>query len=441
MARRVGSAMARNTLGPAPRRAPGARRDPDPARREAGPRCAAGRDAITTSLYIIFLLYVKRAVFRYDCALLLDHVLSSILPASAAMAGAARDHLERRLPAGEGLGKLAAVAARLAGARHSLRPVLARRTALVCAADHGVAWPGVDLGAQGPAAAALRLIAAGEAAVSSAARSADAHLVLVDAGVRGGDKLDLGRGVMGFRLADGTASITEGPAMSDETARHAIETGIALATALADAGLDVLALGQVAPGGEIAGGALIAALTGASPAELASDPTDAQTIADALAANRAALALAPPGPIAPTSAAPGPIAPTSAAPGPIAPTSAAPGPARPDPLRALAALGGLEIGLQAGAILAAASVHVPVVLDDAGTWASALLAVSLAPAAAGYLIAAHGGARPGYRRALQALSLEPLFDLGLAHGEGTGALLALPLLDAAARVLVELGRA
>jgi len=111
-----------------------------------------------------------------------------------------------------------------------------------------------------------------------------------------------------------------------------------------------------------------------------------------------------------------------------------------DSIAVLAALGGLEIALQVGAILAAASVHVPVVLDDGGTWAAALIAVRLAPAAAGYLIASHGGARPGYRRALAALALEPLFDLGLAQGEGTGALLALPLLDAAARVLVELGR-
>jgi nicotinate-nucleotide--dimethylbenzimidazole phosphoribosyltransferase len=334
--------------------------------------------------------------------LLLDHVLSSILPASQAMAGAARDRLERHLPTGEGLGKLTAIAARLAAARHTPRPSLARRTALVCAADHGVAWPGIDLGVNGPAASALRLIAAGEAAVSAAARSADAHLVLVDAGVRGGE-LDLGRGVMGFRMGDGTDSITSGPAMSEETARHAVETGIALTVALADAGLDVLALGQVAPGGEIASGAMLAVLTGAAPDQIASHPADAQAIAAALAANPAAHATA-------------------------------------DPFRVLAALGGFEIGLQVGVILGAASVHVPIVLDDHGTWAAALIAVRLAPDAAGYLIAAHGGARPGYRRALTPLGLEPIFDLGLAHGEGTGALLALPLLDAAARVLVEVGR-
>jgi nicotinate-nucleotide--dimethylbenzimidazole phosphoribosyltransferase len=337
--------------------------------------------------------------------LLLDHVLSSILPASEAMAADAHDRLERHLPAGESLGKLSALAARLAGARHSPRPVLKRRSALIVAADHGVAWPGVDLGASGPAATALRMIASGEAAVSAAARTADAHMVLVDAGVRGGETLDLGRGVMSFRLADGTDSITRGPAMSEETARHGIETGVALAIALADAGLDVLALGQVAPGGEIASGALLAAMTGTSPAAIGSCDEDAQAIAAALAANPAATAGA-----------------------------------APDPLRILAALGGLEVALQVGVILAAASVHVPVVLDDHGTWAAGLVAVRLAPAAAGYLVASHGGASPGYRAGLRALGLDPLFDLGLAHGEGTGALLAIPMMDAAARVLAEVGR-
>ncbi len=399
--------MARNTVAPAGRR-PARRGRSLPCPEGAGARLAAvDRADIDAALYIIFLLYVKPRDFGYDSALLLDHVLSSILPASEAMAADAHDRLERHLPAGESLGKLSALAARLAGARHSPRPVLKRRSALIAAADHGVAWPGVDLGASGPAATALRMIASGEAAVSAAARTADAHMVLVDAGVRGGEKLDLGRGVMSFRLADGTDSITRGPAMSEETARHGIETGVALAIALADAGLDVLALGQVAPGGEIASGALLAAMTGTSPAAIGSCEEDAQAIAAALAAN---------------------------------PAAAAGDGAAPDPLRILAAFGGLEVALQVGVILAAASVHVPVVLDDHGTWAAGLVAVRLAPAAAGYLVASHGGASPGYRAGLRALGLEPLFDLGLAHGEGTGALLAIPMMDAAARVLAEVGR-
>lgn len=334
--------------------------------------------------------------------MLLDHILSSIMPASGAMQAAATDSIARRLPRGESLGKLGAAAGRLAAARHAPRPALTARAVIVCAADHGLAWPGIDLGADGPAAAALRLIAAGESAVSAAARTAGAAQVLVDAGVRGGDRLDLGRGILSFRLADGTASIFEGPAMAREVAEAGLSTGIALAISLADANLDLVALGQIGPGSEVASGALIAALTGAGPAAIAPDEADA--IGRALAAN---------------------------------PTAA--GEAKDDPLGALAALGGLEIAIETGVILACASIHVPVVLDDYGTWAAALVAARLAPPTTGYLFAAHAGGRPGYRAALAALGLEPIFDLGLSHGEGTGALLAVPLLDAAGRVLSDLG--
>ncbi len=333
--------------------------------------------------------------------MLLDHILTSILPASGAMQAAATAAIERRLPQGESLGKLGAAAGRLAAARHTPRPAVTARAVIICAADHGLAWPGVDLGADGPAAAALRLIATGESAVSAAARTAGAAQVLVDAGVRGGEGLDLGRGVLSFRLADGTASIFEGPAMPREVAEAGLTTGIALAVSLADASLDLVALGQIGPGSEVASGALIAALTGAEPAAIA--PDDSASIARALAAN---------------------------------PEHARD--ARDDPTGALAALGGLEIAIQVGVILACASIHVPVVLDDHGTWAAALVATRLSPHTSGYLFAAHAGARPGYRAALATLGIEPIFDLGLSHGEGTGALLAVPLLDSAARVLGDL---
>ena len=320
------------------------------------------------------------------------------------MRAAAETALSRRLPHGDSLGTLGQVAGRLAAARHTLRPRVGRRAVIVCAADHGVGFPGVDLGAGGPAAAALRLIATGDAAVAAAARSARASQVLVDAGVRGGESLELGPGVLSFRQGDGTASVTEGPAMDRAAAEAALSTGIALLVSLADAGLDLVALGQIGPGGEISAGALLAALTGASPDSIASSPQDATEIAVALAANRAAVAAA-----------------------------------GTDPLAALAALGGLETAVQVGVVLAAASIHVPVVLDDYGTWAAALVAARLAPDCAGYLFAGHAGSRPGYRRALEELGLAPLFDLGLSHGEGTGALLAVPLLDAAAEVLGDLG--
>jgi nicotinate-nucleotide--dimethylbenzimidazole phosphoribosyltransferase len=107
------------------------------------------------------------------------------------------------------------------------------------------------------------------------------------------------------------------------------------------------------------------------------------------------------------------------------------------PLEVLASVGGFELGMLAGMILACASIHVPVVLDDQGTSAAALLAARLAPDVSGYLIAAHAGASPIHRRALSELELTALFELGLAHGEGTGAALALPIVDSAASLLAE----
>jgi nicotinate-nucleotide--dimethylbenzimidazole phosphoribosyltransferase len=184
--------------------------------------------------------------------------------------------------------------------------------------------------------------------------------------------------------------------MTPPSALAALTTGIALTFSLADAGLDLLTLGQIGPGIEAASGAVIAALAAVPPIELGDE---GELIARALASNRSRAG---------------------------------------QPIEVLTEVGGFDVGVLAGAILGAASIHVPVVLDDHATWAAALIAARLAPPVTGYLVAAHAGATsPGHRRALGALGLDPLFDLGLAHGEGTGALLAVPMIDAAARVLAE----
>jgi len=114
---------------------------------------------------------------------------------------------------------------------------------------------------------------------------------------------------------------------------------------------------------------------------------------------------------------------------------------RPDarrPLDVLAAVGGLEIAALAGAILAAAARGVPVVLDGFITGAAALIAAGLAPAVSGRLIASHRSAEPGHRVVLEALGLEPLLDLGLRLGEGSGAALAIPIVGAAVRLVGEM---
>lgn len=327
----------------------------------------------------------------------LDHILASISPASVAQATGATQRL-LRAGLSEDNGALCALAARLCAARHSPHPALERRSVLVVAADHGIASPGIELGDNHPTVVGLRLMAEGGAALNSAARSANAQVVLVDVGVRGAESLDLGRGVLSFRQGNGSADFSKEPAMSVAEATAAIETGIALVFSLADQGLDMLALGQLATGSQPASVAIICALTGASPASLSS--RDADVVTAALALHKLH---------------------------------------DPNPIEVLATLGGYDLGVLTGLILGAASIHVPVVLDGHGTSAAALLAQGLHGEVCGYLFASHAGGMAAHALALKTLGLEPLFAVGLGQSEGTGALLAMPMLDAAARVLAEAG--
>ncbi len=333
-----------------------------------------------------------------DMSNVLDQIIESICPASIAQATGASQALMR---AGVALkdGGLAGLAVRLCAARHSPSPTLARKIAIVVAADHGVASPGIDLGESSPTVQTLRLMAGGKTAINAAARSADAQLVLVDAGIQGGDAIDLGTGVLSFRCGNGTKDFSEHNAMSLEQANAALQTGIALAFSLADAGLDILTLGQVAAGSQPTSTAIIAALTGQAPSDLS--PDDQDVIDKALAHH--------------------------GIPRGVASCSGA---------ELLSRIGGLDIAVMAGLILAAASINVPIVLDGHGTSAAALLAHHMAPHVRGYLFASHRGGIPAHAAALSALQLEPLFAVGLAQGEGTGAILALPMLDAAAQVLI-----
>ena len=329
---------------------------------------------------------------------LIDQIAATVTAASAAQAAAARAHVARGLAPGETLGAIGELAARLAGARHAPRPRVERAVVLIAAADHGVVASGVDLGEHEPTLVAARQICAGTAAINTLARQVGARVVVVDCGIRGAARFTT-PGLLAFRQGDGTADSAHGPAMTPIDVVRAFETGVAVAISLADDGLDVLALGHLAIGSQPATAALIAVLAGATPAEVGA-AEDLSLVTRILDANR---------------------------------------PDARAPLEALAAVGGFEIAFLAGAVLAAASINVPVVLDDHGTAAAALVAARLAPAAASSVIAAHGGSIPAHRVALAALGLTPLFDLGLSSGEGAGAALLLPFVRAAAELLSSAG--
>jgi len=307
----------------------------------------------------------------------LRHVIDAITPASAAHGDAAR-----RRVTGANAALLERLATALGGAQHTARPRTARRAIVVCAGDHGVGDPGIALGAAHPTAIAAHAIADGSAALAQIARASRAPIVLVDAGTREPAELP----TSAVRLGRGpSADLTTGPALTVVDAALALEAGIALAVSLADDGLDLLAVGALGVGAEVASAALLGAALGAPPTGLG-DP-----VAEAAGARGAAMAGA-------------------------------------SALELLAAFGGPETGVLAGLMLAAASTNVPVVLDGYATGAAALIAAVLAPHATGYLIAAHTGSFT-HARILAHLGLHPVFELGLGHGEGTGAAMALPLID------------
>lgn len=307
----------------------------------------------------------------------LRHVLASITPASEAHAEGARQNI-----AHAGLPVLERLAAQLGAAQHTARPRTQRRAIVIACGDHGVGDPGIALGPAHPTIVAAHAIADGSAALAHVARTGNAPLVLVDAGTREAQHLPasvvaLGRGPSSDLLA--------GPAMTVVDATLGLEAGIALAVSLADDGLDVLALGALGVGADVASAALLGAALGQAPTGLDDDVAEA---AGRLGAEHA----------------------------------------RDDGLALLATFGGPETALLAGVMLAAASMNIPVILDGHATGAAALVAARLQPAVTGYLVAAHTGSFT-HPRILAHLALPPVFDVGLGHGEGTGAAMVLPLLD------------
>jgi nicotinate-nucleotide--dimethylbenzimidazole phosphoribosyltransferase len=307
--------------------------------------------------------------------------VEAIAPASGAHASAARARV-----AAAGAPLLEALAAALGGAQHTDRPRAARRAILVCAGDHGAdarARSG-DRGAGHPTARAARAIARGEAALAHVARSCGhTPIVLVDAGTAAAPALPAAVIRLG---AAPSADLLVGPALGAAAATAGLEAGIALALALAEPGLDLLVVGALGVGADLAAAAILAAAGAAGAAPPAPRPElAAATMAGARWAGAA-------------------------------------------PIDQLAALGGPDTAVLAGALLGAASLGVPVILDGYATGAAALVAASFAPAVVGSLIAAHAGVAP-LPQILERLGLAPSFGIGLGHGDGTGAAMLLPLID------------
>jgi nicotinate-nucleotide--dimethylbenzimidazole phosphoribosyltransferase len=306
------------------------------------------------------------------------------------------------------LGRLEDLACRIAAIRGSVPRQSLEPAIVVAAADHGVAARGVSAYPQEVTAQMLSNLADGGAAICALARAAGARLVVVDAGVIDGASVEGIRSeiVDGVR---GTDDLTLGPAMSSSTAVGLMELGIALAVELADERVGVVALGEMGIANTTSASALSAALLPAAPSAVCGPGTGLDR--DGLSRKTEAVSLG------------------------LAKLEL-----RRDlhPIDVLAAVGGLEIAFLVGVILGASARRVPVLLDGFITGAAALVAARLQERCPGSLIAATRSPEPGHALVLDALGLEPLLDLRLRLGEGTGAALALPLVRGAIAVLTDM---
>jgi len=334
----------------------------------------------------------------------LDALLARVCPVDEAARTAAQAAFDAKTKPRGSLGRIEELAARLAAVRGEV-PSGLEPAVVVAAADHGVAAEGVSAYPQEVTAQMLANFASGGAAINVLAQEAGARLVVVDAGVAVPFEHP---SVLSRRLGAGTANFAEGPAMSEETAVRGLLEGAALAAELAGDGVGVVALGEMGIGNTTAAATLAAAFLRLDPKELCGRGTGlddegvarkADVVARALEANDLAAA---------------------------------------GPLRILAGVGGFEIAFLAGVSLGCAAERVPVVLDGFITGAAALVAARLAPAAAGAMIAAHRSAERGHAPVLEALGLDPVLELDLRLGEGSGAALLLPLLASSLALLREM---
>ncbi|HXW47784.1 MAG TPA: nicotinate-nucleotide--dimethylbenzimidazole phosphoribosyltransferase [Streptosporangiaceae bacterium] len=335
---------------------------------------------------------------------LLDEVLVGIGPLDAGAMAAARQRQGMMTKPAGSLGLLEDISVQLSGLARSCPPPLPEPAAVaVFAADHGVHAQGVTPWPQEVTAQMVANFLAGGAVVNAFAAQAGAEVVVVDVGVSA--DLDQVPGLLPRKIGRGTADFTAGPAMTREQAVAAIGVGIEVARDLVVAGNRCLLTGDMGIANTTASAALIAAFTGQDPAMVTGRGTgvDGATLARKIDVVRGGLAMHRPDPA--------------------------------DPVGVLAAFGGYEHAALAGFIVAAAALRIPVILDGVIAGAAALAACALAPEAAGCLIAGHRSVEPGHAVALDHLGLRPLVDLELRLGEGTGALLALPIVQSACRAL------
>jgi nicotinate-nucleotide--dimethylbenzimidazole phosphoribosyltransferase len=336
----------------------------------------------------------------------LEEIIANIQPLDEAAMRAARARQDTLTKPPGSLGRLEELSVQLAGIKADPFPSVKRKAIIVMAADHGVALEGVSAYPSDVTAQMVLNFLRGGAAINVLARQTEARVTVVDIGVAA--EFEPIPGLIRRKIIRGTRNLAQGPAMTRAEAEQALQVGMDVFNDEAAHGLDIVATGDMGIGNTTPSSAIVAAMTGLPVAQVVGRGTgiDDQGLERKIRVIEQALTVN-----------------------------------QPDANNAMDVLhkvGGLEIAGLAGVMIAAASQRVPVVVDGFISTAAAMIAVALAPRVRDYLISAHQSVEIGHQAMLLHLNLNPLLDLNLRLGEGTGAVLAFHLIEASARILCEM---
>ncbi|SDF07646.1 nicotinate-nucleotide--dimethylbenzimidazole phosphoribosyltransferase [Sporolituus thermophilus] len=334
---------------------------------------------------------------------LLQQTIRNIPPVAHQAAAAVKRRFDRLTKPQGSLGELETLVANYAGMTGEQMPSIPRKAMVLMAGDHGVAVHGVSAYPQEVTVQMVYNYLSGGAGANVLARHAGADMFIVDVGVR----VDLKEHprIINRKIAYGTEDFTRGPAMTREQAVKGLEVGIEIANMCIDQGYGLFALAEMGIGNTTATAAIASVFTGLSPEQAVGRGSGIgdgrlkikqQVVQQALLVNK---------------------------------------PNRGDALDVLSKIGGYDIAGLAGVILGGAARRVPTVIDGVIATGAALIAAGLAPEARNYMIGSHLSAEPAHGKMLEVLGLRAVLDMGMRLGEGTGACLAMTLLDAGIKLL------
>jgi nicotinate-nucleotide--dimethylbenzimidazole phosphoribosyltransferase len=340
----------------------------------------------------------------------LEEIIGRIKPVEQGWILKAKERTAQLVMPTRALGRLHEISERLCGMQQTLEPAIDQKAILVMAADHGVVDEGVSAYPQEVTPAMVQTFLAGGAGINAISHQVGADVWVVDMGIipeldatglKGAERLVV------EKIGNGTANFTKGPAMSRRDAEKALQVGFEQATRRIENGAEILGTGDMGIGNTTASAAIGAVITGATLDVMVGRGTGVDDAGLARKRNIVRRGIE---------------------------TNA---PQPEDGLNVLAKIGGFEIGGIAGTILAGAFHRRAVVVDGFISTAGALIAYTLCPTVRDYLFAGHCSEETGHRIMLNHLGLEPILDLGMRLGEGTGAALAMGIMDGAVRMFKE----